>query len=383
MGDFLRASKDKTSVKTLLLTVKEACDAMRPMILHFYNAVNGLSGGESSSLKADKSAFTIADGIVQYLFIQHLFKGNKFLNIVGEENCDVNIETRPYTVDELKVPEEYFDEIDVIKIAVGALSSQIDGEAFSKYTIFIDPIDGTREFTTGLGEQCTILVGIANVSGKSIGGAIYRPVGTEAIFALGCAQEKFTYTNVKVQDNKGNKLTTTNGSISAFTKELISGGMEQVKSGGAGNKSLLLLEGKAAAYIQDRGVSRWDTCGPEAVLNAFGGMMLKLAPITEDPDAFLAAPEATRQVSTYTYLMTDTNLDFVPNLSNLTPYNAINPNSVKKGEKVMATDVTMVKPYANLLGHFALAPTHTSEEKVVAIVKIIKEASSKASASFD
>jgi hypothetical protein len=32
---------------------------------------------------------------------------------------------------------------------------------------------------------------------------------------------------------------------------------DRVPSGGAGNKMLMLLEGKGAAYIQDRGVSRW------------------------------------------------------------------------------------------------------------------------------
>ena len=38
-------------------------------------------------------------------------------------------------------------------------------------------------------------------------------------------------------------------------------------SGGAGNKLMMLLEGKGAVYIQDRGVSRWDTCGPQAVIS--------------------------------------------------------------------------------------------------------------------
>ena len=43
----------------------------------------------------------------------------------------------------------------------------------------------------------------------------------------------------------------------ALIKEL---GFDRVPSGGAGNKMLMLLEGKGAAYIQDRGVSRWGEC---------------------------------------------------------------------------------------------------------------------------
>jgi hypothetical protein len=46
--------------------------------------------------------------------------------------------------------------------------------------------------------------------------------------------------------------------ISPFIVALISQlGFDRVPSGGAGNKMLMLLEGKGAAYIQDRGVSRW------------------------------------------------------------------------------------------------------------------------------
>ena len=45
----------------------------------------------------------------------------------------------------------------------------------------------------------------------------------------------------------------------ALIKEL---SFDRVPSGGAGNKMLMLLEGKGAAYIQDRGVSRWGKLHP-------------------------------------------------------------------------------------------------------------------------
>ena len=51
------------------------------MILTFYNALNS----ETSKLKADNSVFTIADGTVQHLLIEHLYAGGKFKGIVGEE----------------------------------------------------------------------------------------------------------------------------------------------------------------------------------------------------------------------------------------------------------------------------------------------------------
>jgi 3'-phosphoadenosine 5'-phosphosulfate (PAPS) 3'-phosphatase len=40
-----------------------------------------------------------------------------------------------------------------------ALASKIDDKAFKDVTVFVDPIDGTREFATGKGEFVTILLG--------------------------------------------------------------------------------------------------------------------------------------------------------------------------------------------------------------------------------
>ena len=73
---------------------------------------------------------------------------------------------------------------------------------------------------------------------------------------------------------------------------------------------LMLLEDKGAAYIQDRGVSRWDTCATEAVIDAHGGLLCKLPTI-------VSASEAEQ----YAYRVTEGKPDFVSGLSNLTPRN--------------------------------------------------------------
>lgn len=49
---------------------------------------------------------------------------------------------------------------------------------------------------------------------------------------------------------------------------------EVLKVGGAGYKVLQLLEGKAHAYVfASAGCKKWDTCAPEAVLEANGGKL--------------------------------------------------------------------------------------------------------------
>ena len=48
----------------------------------------------------------------------------------------------------------------------------------------------------------------------------------------------------------------------------------ELKVGGAGYKVLLVIEGKAHAYIYPcNGCKKWDTCAPEAILSSLGGKM--------------------------------------------------------------------------------------------------------------
>lgn len=56
-------------LKRLVLTIKTACDMLQPLVFIFYsaitysNAATGSTTGSASKLKADKSFFTIADGL--------------------------------------------------------------------------------------------------------------------------------------------------------------------------------------------------------------------------------------------------------------------------------------------------------------------------------
>lgn len=233
-----------------------ACSAMAPMVLSFYNAISG----DTAKAKADASIFTIADGIVQYLLVNHLYAGNKFAAVVGEEDeNNVNILTSPYTVDDLTVPTEFNAIIDQARATLDQLSSQIDTNNYHDITIFIDPIDGTREFSTQLGEQCSICIGFADHVGKPVGGLVFRPIPQPPTYAMGAASEQFTASNLDMAATPNPRgFLTSNGGISPFIVDLMKKlDFERVPSGGAGNKMLMLLEGKGAAYIQDRGVSRW------------------------------------------------------------------------------------------------------------------------------
>ena len=66
-----------------------------------------------------------------------------------------------------------------------------------------------------------------------------------------------------------------NKSVEAFAPDQV------IRVGGAGNKVLQVIEGKAHAYVfASRGCKKWDTCAPEGILHALGG---KLTDILGNP----------------------------------------------------------------------------------------------------
>ena len=118
---------------------------------------------------------------MQHILVHFLFGTEKFAAIVGEEDS-ASIQIQPsaevYKVDDLVIPDEFKPMVDLAAQSIKKLSNDIHATAFKNYTVFIDPIDGTREFSTGLGEQCSICVGISDETGKAIAGIVYRPITT-------------------------------------------------------------------------------------------------------------------------------------------------------------------------------------------------------------
>ena len=358
----------------------DACHALTPTIASLYDSINSSEMKKGAKTKADNSAFTIADGLVQHLLIEELFDGIVG-NIVGEEECDVNLDTEPYTVDDLEVPSEFIDIIQEAKSQVAKakkqyLTESAKDETYRLLTAFLDPIDGTREFSTGKGEQCSICIGFSDDSGMPVAGVVYRPLSSKPTWAAGARSEGYTDSNLSMAskdeiDRAG--LLTSNGSISPFIEELMKElDCPRTPSGGAGNKMLMLLEKKGKAYIQDRGVSRWDTSAAQAVIEAHGGVLCKLG----------AMISGQGKEESYTYLKSDTNLDFVAGEAHLTKYNAAAVGDMGDSNQ-MAMDASEVKPYANLCGLFAISAEENSEARKADLLAALKRAAKSSLPSFD
>lgn len=61
--------------------------------------------------------------------------------------------TKPYFVDELTVPAEFEAVIDETLAKVKKIGAKISSTDYKDITVFVDPIDGTREFATGQGDK--------------------------------------------------------------------------------------------------------------------------------------------------------------------------------------------------------------------------------------
>ena len=124
-------------------------------------------------------------------------------------------------------------------------------------------------------------------------------------------------------------------------------------------------------YIQDRGVSRWDTCAAQAVLEAHGGCFAKLS-------AFAGGGGA---LANYRYVKGDANVDFEPGLAFLTAYNARSKPAEAEGGPPRATAEQQLKPYSNTCGLVALPPAEVAS--LDAYRRAVAAAAAKAPPAFD
>uniref|UniRef100_A0A673CXH3 3'(2'),5'-bisphosphate nucleotidase 1 n=2 Tax=Sphaeramia orbicularis TaxID=375764 RepID=A0A673CXH3_9TELE len=149
--------------------------------------------------------------------------------------------------------------------------------------VWVDPLDGTKEYTEGLLDNVTVLIGIAH-KGRAIAGVINQPfynyqLGAGAVLGrtiwgmpgLGA----FGFQLQEVPDGR-RIITTTRSHSNKVVTDCVDAmdPDEVVRVGGAGNKIIQLVEGKASAYVfASPGCKKWDTCAPEAILHAVGGKL--------------------------------------------------------------------------------------------------------------
>ncbi|XP_033931333.1 3'(2'),5'-bisphosphate nucleotidase 1 isoform X2 [Pseudochaenichthys georgianus] len=215
---------------------------------------------------------TLADRLAQQSICASLSRSFPKITIIGEEDLP---------------PEEIKE--DLIESATRRKSFRRHGPAEyrdlkeEELVVWVDPLDGTKEYTEGLLDNVTVLIGIA-YEGRAIAGVIHQPfynyqLGAEA--SLGRTMWGIPGLGAfgfQLQEVPGDRriVTTTRSHSNKQVTDCVDAmePHEVIRVGGAGNKIIQLVEGKASAYVfASPGCKKWDTCAPEALLHAVGGKL--------------------------------------------------------------------------------------------------------------
>jgi 3'(2'), 5'-bisphosphate nucleotidase len=144
----------------------------------------------------------------------------------------------------------------------------------------IDPMDGTKEFIARRPEF-SVMIGLA-VEGIARLGVVYQPIDGKLYFGAQGQGAGMTHAGatrvLRVSaENEFSRATMAlsrshlSSQTEAIRRQL---GIEQtIQTGSIGLKVGLIAESRADVYVQGRGTSLWDTCGPEAILHEAGGRM--------------------------------------------------------------------------------------------------------------
>ncbi|KAL2718440.1 hypothetical protein V1478_012316 [Vespula squamosa] len=227
-------------------------------------------GGLKIVEKGKNDLQTEADRCAQKCIITSLSRLFPNITIIGEEEssyCEIPSDWIVTEADQ-----------DILKLKLPVHLENIDPK---DVCVWVDPLDGTSEYTQGLVEHVTVLVGVA-IGERAIGGVIHQPyykdnekgtlgrtlwgingVGYGGFVPASPPDGKRFITTTRSHSDKNVKA-----AIDALSPDKV------IRVGGAGHKVILLLEGEAHAYVfASQGCKKWDTCAPEAVLHAIGGTL--------------------------------------------------------------------------------------------------------------
>lgn len=157
--------------------------------------------------------------------------------------------------------------------------------------VWVDPLDGTKEYTQGhdVAHEVTVLIGVS-WNGKPIAGVVNQPFFQKStdtylsrvlwsIVGLGTFDLNLGKVSMPPKVDGLTRIVTTRSHITDIVKRDLTSipNSTLTHAGGAGYKFLAILDGKADVYLYPRdGTKRWDTCAPEALIRALDGTMVDI-----------------------------------------------------------------------------------------------------------
>ena len=242
--------------------------------------------------KDPRSALTEADLAAQHAIIDSLRTAwGPSLHIVGEEDAEEGdgAPSLPRTKNDTPLRTDFLED------DIGE-TEELDP---NDVTIFVDPLDGTREFVEGRLENCQVLVGIA-IDGEAVAGAVGIPfpaghnltTGATIVYGLdglgtGTMGAPLTRGPWPLDRNiDGVKYPSPHFATGDKPAKPVAAALEALKSsfggsnvdnyGGAGNRIMAASLGEVACSLGHKVGGPWDLCAPEAIAKASGAGMTDL-----------------------------------------------------------------------------------------------------------
>jgi len=153
-------------------------------------------------------------------------------------------------------------------------------------TIWIDPLDATKEYTENLLQYVTTMVCVAH-KGEPIIGVIHNPFEKKTYWAWVnniVAEEILEFNKLEIAEKESFIISLSHaGKAEAYIRSVFPRAKIQT-AGGAGYKVLQVAGHKSGAYLHLTNIKKWDVCAGNAILNAIGGKILALdnTPISYD-----------------------------------------------------------------------------------------------------
>ncbi|XP_033211495.1 putative inositol monophosphatase 3 isoform X2 [Belonocnema kinseyi] len=148
-------------------------------------------------------------------------------------------------------------------------------------TVWIDPLDATKEFTENLLQYVTTMVCIA-VKKEPIIGVIHKPFESKSTY--------WAWVGHGLSSNLKNYISTEEVKIPVLIVSRSHAGLVQnasklafgenvqiISAAGAGYKALEIAAGNATAYVHMTAIKKWDICACAAIISALGGTMTSLS----------------------------------------------------------------------------------------------------------
>ncbi|PSN33073.1 putative inositol monophosphatase 3 [Blattella germanica] len=221
---------------------------------------NTIEGVKDPVTKADYNSHC-----VMYYSLTRFFPGVK---IVSEEHkdesdCGTNV--------------SIVGDFDDVKDAHGLDDHYVPAEDI---TVWIDPLDATKEFTEDKLKYVTTMVCIA-VKGEPIIGVIHKPFDEpETYWAWRAKGNSKNLSYNKLSSTAANKIIVSMshaGAVKNVSEQAFGKNAEIIPAAGAGYKSIEVANGNVDAYVHITHIKKWDICAGDAIIQALGGKMTTLS----------------------------------------------------------------------------------------------------------